>query len=305
MGTRSVRRNSNRNRIKIVILVLLLLLGIALGIYIFYALQAEKTPKEPLNRVRTIPKYAHFSIDDATQIFQDISFHGYESIFENEVLGRLRNLHEEYGLKVTLYVFGELDTYNLADFPDTYKKEFEDSADWLKIGFHSITETSPEEEGVTTKEFAEGIEKVNQEILDFAGEASLAHVLRLHYWYATDEMVQILKKEGVEGLLCGNESNSCYNLNKEQAETLLKSRDGIRPGELSYYVTDIRLEKTDDILKALDAHKRDRLVVVFTHAWCFQDNADKLETALGWLAKMGYEYTFLEKETRVKEVADE
>ena len=285
--------------------MLLLLLGIALGTYIFYALQAEKTPEEPLNRVRTIPKYTHFSIDDATQIFQDIAFHEYESIFENAVLGKLKEFHDTYGLKVTLYVFGKLDTYNLADFPDTYKKEFEDSADWLKIGFHSIAEASPEEEGMTTREFAEGFQEVNREILDFAGEKSLAHVIRLHYWYATDEMVQVLKKEGVEGLLCGNDGASCYNLTKNQAENLLRSRDGIRPGELSYYVTDIRLEKTDDILKALDAHKCDRLVVIFTHVWCFQDNADKLETALGWLAEMGYEYTFLENEPRVKEVADE
>lgn len=58
-----------------------------------------------------------------------------------------------------------------------------------------MTEADPKDEGVTTKEFAEGIEKVNQEILDFAGEESLAHVLRLHYWYATDEMVQVLKKK--------------------------------------------------------------------------------------------------------------
>lgn len=284
--------------------MLLLLLGIALGTYIFCALQAEKTPEEPLNRVRTIPKYTHFSIDDATQIFQDIAFHEYESIFENAVLGKLKEFHDTYGLKVTLYVFGKLDTYNLADFPDTYKKEFEDSADWLKIGFHSMTENPPED-GTDAEEYEEELKEVNWEISNFAGEASLAHVLRLHYWYATDEMVQVLKKEGVEGLFCGNDGDSCYNLTKEQAENLLKSRDGIRPGELSYYVTDIRLEKTDDIFKALDAHKRDRLVVVFTHAWCFQDNADKLETALGWLAKMGYEYTFLEKETRVKEVADE
>ena len=119
--------------------MLLLFLGIALGTYIVYALQAEKTPEEPLNRVRTIPKYTHFSIDDATQIFQDIAFHEYESVFENEVLvGKLRDFHEEYGLKATLYVFGKLDTYDLADFPDAYKTEFEDNADWLKIGFHSI-----------------------------------------------------------------------------------------------------------------------------------------------------------------------
>lgn len=54
--------------------MLLLFLGIALGTYIVYALQAEKTPEEPLNRVRTIPKYTHFSIDDATQIFRILRF---------------------------------------------------------------------------------------------------------------------------------------------------------------------------------------------------------------------------------------
>lgn len=284
--------------------MLLLFLAAALGTYIFYALRAGKEPEEPINRVKTIPKHAHVSVDDATQIFQDISFHGYESIFDNEVLGKLKDFHEEYGLKVTLYVFGRLDTYDLADFPDGYRKEFEDSADWLKIGFHSMTENPPEEDP-DAEEYAEDLKEVNREIVNFAGEKSLAHVLRLHYWYATDEMVETLKKEGVEGLLCGNDTDSCYNLTKEQAENLLKSRDGIRPGELSYYVTDIRLEKTDDIFQALDAHKRDRLVVVFTHAWCFRDNAEKLENALEWLDQMGYEYTFLEKETRGKEVENE
>lgn len=294
MGTRSVRRNSNRNRIKIVILVLLLLLGIALGTYIFYALQAEKTPKEPLNRVRTIPKYTHFSIDDATQIFQDISFHGYESIFENEVLGKLKDFHEEYGLKATLYVFAKLDTYDLADFPDTYKKEFEDNADWLKIGFHSITEASPEEEGMTTEEFAEGFQKVNREILAFAGEKSLAHVLRLHYWYATDEMVNVLKEQGIEGLLCNDSKDVCYNLSETENNNLIWTRDGKIKKDIYYYVTDIRLEKTDDIVTALQNKYYDRVVVLFTHAWCFKDNQEKLEGAVRWLTNSGYKFTFLE-----------
>lgn len=294
MGTRSVRRNSNRNRIKIVILVLLLLLGIALGTYIFYALQAEKTPKEPLNRVRTIPKYTHFSIDDATQIFQDISFHGYESIFENEVLGKLKDFHEEYGLKATLYVFAKLDTYDLADFPDTYKKEFEDNADWLKIGFHSITEASPEEEGMTTEEFAEGFQEVNREILAFAGEKSLAHVLRLHYWYATDEMVNVLKEQGIEGLLCNDSKDVCYNLSETENNNLIWTRDGKIKKDIYYYVTDIRLEKTDDIVTALQNKYYDRVVVLFTHAWCFKDNQEKLEGAVRWLTNSGYKFTFLE-----------
>lgn len=294
MGTRSVRRNKNRNRIKIVILVLLLFLGIALGTYIVYALQAEKTPEEPLNRVRTIPKYTHFSIDDATQIFQDIAFHEYESIFENEVLGKLRDFHEEYGLKATLYVFGKLDTYDLADFPDTYKTEFEDNADWLKIGFHSMTEADPEEEGMTTKEFAEGFQKVNREILDFAGEKSLAHVIRLHYWYATDEMANVLKEQGIEGLLCNDSKDVCYNLSETENNNLIWSRDGKIKKDIYYYVTDIRLEKTDDIVTALQNKYYDRVVVLFTHAWCFKDNQEKLEDAIRWLTNSGYKFTFLE-----------
>ena len=294
MGTRSVRRNKNRNQIKIVILVLLLFLGIALGTYIVYALQAEKTPEEPLNRVRTIPKYTHFSIDDATQIFQDIAFHEYESIFENEVLGKLRDFHEEYGLKATLYVFGKLDTYDLADFPDTYKTEFEDNADWLKIGFHSMTEADPEEEGMTTEEFAEGFQKVNREILDFAGEKSLAHVIRLHYWYATDEMANVLKEQGIEGLLCNDSKDVCYNLSETENNNLIWSRDGKIKKDIYYYVTDIRLEKTDDIVTALQNKYYDRVVVLFTHAWCFKDNQEKLEDAIRWLTNSGYKFTFLE-----------
>ncbi len=294
MGTRSVRRNSNRNRIKIVILVLLLLLEIALGTYIFYALQVEKTPEEPLNRARTIPKYTHFSIDDATQIFQDIAFHEYESIFENEVLGKLRDFHEEYGLKATLYVFGKLDTYDLADFPDTYKTEFEDNADWLKIGFHSMTEADPEDEGVTTKEFAEGIEKVNQEILDFAGEKSLAHVLRLHYWYATDEMVGELRQQGIVALLCNDSDEISYNLSANENKNMRYSRDGKIRKNIMYYITDMRLEKTDNISDLFETKKNDRIFVFFTHAWCFMENEEKLEETAGLLEKYGYKYTFLE-----------
>ncbi len=152
--------------------MLLLFLGIALGTYTVYALQAEKTPEEPLNRVRTIPKYTHFSIDDATQIFQDIAFMSMRASLKMRYW-ETKGFHEEYGLKATLYVFGKLDTNNLADFPDACRTEFEDNADWLKIGFHSMTEADPEEEGMTTKEFAEGFQKVNREILDFAGESSL------------------------------------------------------------------------------------------------------------------------------------
>lgn len=295
MGSRIVRRNRAKNRIKVVLLILMLLVGILLTTYIVTALGEDREQTEEFTGMQKhIRKYAHISIDDATQIFQDISFHSYDSIFDNQTMMSLQKLHEKYGLKVTLYVFGELDTFDLDSFPDFYKTEFQQNADWLKIGFHSITEQSPEETGLGTEEFLEGFEKVNREICRFAGQDSLAHVLRLHYWYATDPMVEELKERGVEGLLCGRATNECYNLKEKQIKNLLLSRDGKLHTEISYYVTDIRLEKTDDVTGELKKSRNDRIMVIFTHAWCFAENQDKLEEALKWLTNAGYEFTFLE-----------
>lgn len=295
MGTRSVRRNSNRNRIKIVILIVMLVIATALGVYIFFAVKEEKMPKDILNREKTITRYAHFSIDDATQIFQDISFHGYESIFENEVLGDLLNLHKKYGLKVTLYVFGELDDFCLWDFPTTYKQEFEENSDWLKIGYHSMKEENPQKIKGTEKEFISDFERVNRTIIQIAGEKSLTHTLRLHYWYAPEWMVQDMKERGVTGLLCSDAGKLSYDLNGQQQDNLYASRDGKLRGHIQYYVTDIRLEKTDDVEASLTDKKGDRIKVVFTHAWCYMDNKDKTEIAIRWLVNHRYQFTFLEE----------
>ena len=293
MGTRVIRRNQNRNRIKIIILIMMLFAGILLTTYIVTAIWVNTEPSEEFTGMeKHISKYAHISIDDATQIFQDINFHGYDSIFENEVLNCLQNLHDEYGLKVTLYVFGELDTFALWDFPDTYRQEFRANADWLKIGFHSITEASPEGESLT--DFVDGFEKVNDTICRIAGKNSIAHVLRLHYWYATDEMVQALAQRGVTGLLCGDGEDVGYHLTDRQMRNLRLSRDGKITEGIRYYMTDIRLEKTENVESALEDRKNDRILVVFTHAWCFAENQDKMEKAVKWLYGHGYEFSFLE-----------
>ena len=49
--------------------------------------------------------YVHFSIDDATQIFQDITINQYDSIFEQPILKELQKNQESYDIKCTLYIY--------------------------------------------------------------------------------------------------------------------------------------------------------------------------------------------------------
>lgn len=278
MGTRGAKRTKNYKIIRFVIF--LMILGIIItGIVMIY--------KKPVKQV-------HFSIDDATLILQDIQYHEYDSIFDNPILQDLRNLHEDYGVVVTLYVFGELADYAIWDTSLTYKNEFRANADWLKIGFHSGSDLTPKQDYANIDEFAYKLRRTNSAICRLAGEESLSPVLRLHYWYAGDEEVGILKQEGITGLLCNDNEGGSYNLTKEQVLKLNTSRDGIlRSNEITYYKTDIRLENVDEITEYLEEHKKDRMVVIFTHAWCFMDNAHKLKEAVLWFAEKEYQFTDL------------
>lgn len=276
MGTRCVKRT--RNCFRIVKIFGLFLAILLVGLVLFSLFYKPE-------------KKAHISVDDATLIFQDICRQQYESIFENEILNRLQNLHERNGIKVTLYVFEKMDEFAIWDMPIKYKREFRENADWLQIGFHSITDGLPE---TWTTDFAEEYSKTESAIMRFAGEKSLAKVLRLHYWYATDEMVMDLQQAGVSGLLCSDSGALSYNLTEEQAEKLYNSRDGVlKVDGMTYYATDIRLENTENIRETLEERKKDRVIVLFTHAWCFEENYEKLEQASDWLSQEEYQFSYL------------
>ncbi|MCH5275271.1 MAG: glycosyltransferase [Lachnospiraceae bacterium] len=246
---------------------------------------------------RPVTKTAHISIDDATLIFQDIYLEEYESIFNNPIMGRLKELHDQYEIRVTLYVYYRVGGFSLWDMPLDYRSEFEENADWLKIGFHSDTEVFTELQEASLEDFIEAYTQVQDAIEEFAGENSLTGVLRLHYWYATEDMVKYLHTQGVEGLLCCDRGEPSYDLTEEETEQLYASRDGIlEKNEVTYYATDIRLESTENVGTVLEEHKKDRIIVLFTHAWCFMENGDKLEEVVSALYESGYSFDWLESE---------
>ena len=282
MGTRCTGKSKNHRRILAFICMIAVLAGCVSGGY--FAVKHY-----------SVPRTAHVSIDDATAIFMDIYRNEPESIFDNAILSKLKHLHDAYGLKVTLYVYEILDDFAIWQMPLDYKKEFIENADWLKIGFHSISDDNPETSGMTLDEFSAEYRRTESAVSRFAGYDSVAHVLRLHYWYATSEMTDFLNKQGVTGLLCSEEPSQSYDLTEKQEEKLYDSRDGRLTGEMTYYVTDLRLEDEEDISAALAARKKDHIIVLFTHAWCFEENYAKMEEAVGWFAENQYEFGFLEE----------
>ena len=56
---------------------------------------------------------------------------------------------------------------------------------------------------------------------------------------------------------------------------------------------DLRLEK-ENIVDTLEERKNDRVIVLFTHAWSFEENSEKLEEAIQWLLENEYQFSDLE-----------
>lgn len=239
-------------------------------------------------------KYVHFSVDDATVILQEIYFMQYESIFDQQVLATLKELHDEYGITCSLYFYEVLGDFDLSMFSDRYKGEFEANSDWLKLGFHEMTEDDPEQIGLSTEEFISSFERVYSEIERFAGTKSITKTIRLHYWYATDDMTTWMEDNGVKALLCPDSEIVGYDLSEEENAKLIDSSNGVYRHNLSYYKTDIRFENTDDCIAALNEREGDDVVVIFTHAWCFMDSVDKMRELFGTVKERGYVYSFLE-----------
>ena len=291
MGTCRFRKNKYYFKIIVIVLTMLVLGSIAL-----VCVKMGEEPQPEVTDVRMVrqPKVAHISIDDATVVFHDIYANKYDSIFENSVLEKLQYLHEKYGVKVTLYVFEDYYGFQMWDMPVDYKQEFKENADWLKIGFHSATVENPAESGETLEDFTAAYEWTVSAIWRFADGECISRVLRLHYWYATDEMVDYLVRQGVKGLLCSDSMEESYDLTEEQMNKLYGSCDGKLEEIVTYYVTDFRIENMQDVEAELEKRRNDKVIVVFTHIWDFEENYEKLEEAVAWLYENEYQFTTLE-----------
>jgi hypothetical protein len=155
----------------------------------------------PVWAKNSFPRFRCF-IDDHSAFFRDVARNKYKSLFDCFYLARLRELHRNFGVKINLNCFNttpERD-FSLSMFPDTYKSEFEDNADWLRLAFHSEN-LSPKipYRNATPEQLAADFDLVAGELKRIAGRAYTAG-LQIHWADVPPDCYKVLADRGVKML---------------------------------------------------------------------------------------------------------
>lgn len=192
-------------------------------------------------------KKAYFYIDDTIWVLRELSRKKPASIFDVPFFKMLKKAHDDYGMKVQLNLFYRTDSFygydefSLADVPDIYKNEFEESSDWLKFAFHALEEFPDYPHINATYEDTKWLfESIKREVFRFAGEKSFAWAVCPHWLPMSKAAVKALYDGGIRTLdvtdgetfeYSGDPASLPYGhaarlLNNRQPETKIFSRDG-------------------------------------------------------------------------------
>jgi len=134
----------------------------------------------------SFPRY-RFAIDDNIYFLESLARERPRSIFDCFYLNGLRDLHRRYGTRFVLNLFFQTPdgSFRLDEFPDDYRGEFTDHADWLSLAFHGRSEFPDRPyESCDPEILAADYDLVANEILRFAGEAAYSPTTITH-WAAT------------------------------------------------------------------------------------------------------------------------
>mgnify|MGYP001025619517 FL=1 len=290
-------------KIVYVVLALLLMNNIILQVRVNYIVK-DNTDEIQNARILSLEEtkesdcpILHFSIDDVIEIFKDLTKHAdsYDSIFDNGTLCYLKELHEKYGMKLTLYCFYEFAGFNLSECTDKFADEFLENRDWLKFGFHAYNAESYTNMDVTR--MRDEYMLLAEELHRITGleKENLAKTLRLDRFAGTQQQLAMLEQEfGVTTFLTADDAErKSYCLDNDE-QSFLYEQDHYMDGKISFTPTDIRLESLDgleDLEDILYNHKDEKYLVVFTHEHKLNGKVKKMIHEVG---KYGVknQYTF-------------
>lgn len=238
---------------------------------------------------KTDNKMIHMSLDDFYVALYDITENAnkYNSIFDNMTFNFLKQMHEVYNAKFSLYCFD-----NISNITTKFKQEFINNSDWLKFGFHASGdvryELNTEQEAT---EFNTSFLNVKKSIYNFAGENSFCEIYRIHYFSCPELCKKGLLKLGCKGLLSADDTRISYDLT--EAENKVLYNDNIFYKDIYYYKTNMRYELENDVISKLETLKNNNILVLFTHEQELNNNVlDKIRKSFEWLKSNGYYFTF-------------
>lgn len=217
-------------------------------------------------------KKVHLSIDDVCNAFRWLANNRPESLFDMRLFGKLYEWHEKYGISFSLYCFAETEGFKLLDIPQCYAKDFANSREWLKFGYHGRCAMRFEDD----KEYDIGFEMFKQVSDNLMMKRT--DILRLHNWYATSEQKKYLHKMGIKTLLY-----------PDVVELPYEDNDMFIDCSLEHWKTHIRFEYLQELSESSLKVGKER-IVAFTHEKYFDGEADKIEKAIKIYMENGYDF---------------
>ncbi len=257
----------------------------------------------------SFPRY-RFSVDDNSFFLRDIAQKKYDSLFDCFYLKIFRDLHTKYGARFVLNIYYRTeDGFELPQFPDRYKSEWRDNADWLTLAFHAHA-NKPDRpyQNATAAKLIGDFDRVEEQILRFAGEETYSPPTVIHWAMVRPEALKPLYKKGVRVLsgyfqLWSNKWDINYLFDDVRSEYLSR-HDALMDFEsgIVFSRVDIVCNGTplDRIVPTLAPLAKEpgtaEIMDLFTHEqyfWPFwpnylPDHAKRLDTAIRWVTERGY-----------------
>ena len=280
------------------------------------------TAEATIYRLKNASMKYRLSLDDNIECFKEIAENNYKSIFDQPYLRLMKDLNVKYGTKVhanIYYCCSEFSTesspkgsFNLSQFPDKYKGEFEEASEWLRLSFHAFKNLPDEpyarEDGRVYMNAYEECAMVNEEIIRFAGEKSLSDYTTIHWCRGTKEACKAFRANGYKYLQGGTPIN--YYLTDEQfLEAVRKYGNYYDPEtDLVFTTNSCMLNAAEvgptEIPKRLDERSKqyplNGFIDLIIHEQYFYphfhlhrpDYRERIEAGIRWCHEHGYEPSF-------------
>jgi hypothetical protein len=226
-----------------------------------------------------------------------------------------RDWHRRFGTRFTLNCYYRTaDGFTLAQFPDRYRAEWADQADWLRLSFHAEADSPayPYRDDVRGEACARDFDRVRHEILRFAGDAAWAPPSIVHFVAIPRSAWPVLIARGVTALggFFGTRAPDDLNFHLSaaaQEEILHKGtwRDpetGLTLFHVPIVCNNTPPDRTGAVLEAWTQRcPAARVVPIWTHEqyfWDFYENhlpdhPQRVENALRWAADRALKPVFL------------
>ncbi len=259
------------------------------------------------------PRY-RFSIDDNSFFLRDIARQRYSSLFDCFYLKGLRDLHSKYGTRFVLNIYYTTeDGFELPQFPDRYKSEWQDNADWLRLAFHAHANLPdrPYQNASPTQLIAD-LDQVAEQIVRFAGEQTYTPPTVIHWGMVQPSALKPLYERGVRALSgYFSRQNSAWDVNYllddmrseylSRHDALMDFESGIVFSRIDIVCNNAPVDRIGPTLEPLAADPNQAEIMdLFTHEqyfWPFYsnyipDHFKRLDIAIQWVTEHGYKPVF-------------